>query len=65
MCIGRRQAEMLGDESLPVIHNGIDVDRVPFNGAPEEFLVIVGRIVPNKGISDAIRIANDMVNWLG
>ena len=57
VCIGRRQAEMLGDESLPVIHNGIDVDRVPFNGAPEEFLVIVGRIVPNKGISDAIRIA--------
>ena len=57
VCIGRRQAEMLGDDDLPVIHNGIDVSRVPFNGSPEDFLVIVGRIVPNKGIAEAIRIA--------
>ena len=57
VCISRAQARMLGDEELPVIYNGIEVSRVPFNAAPEDFLVIVGRIVPNKGISDAIRIA--------
>ena len=57
VCISRSQAAMLGEEDLPVVYNGIDVDAVPFGNDPEDFLVIVGRIVPNKGISGAIRIA--------
>lgn len=57
VCISKSQARALGDSELPVIHNGIDVDSVPFNALPEDFLITVGRIVPNKGIADAIRIA--------
>ncbi|MBI3742998.1 MAG: glycosyltransferase family 4 protein [Chloroflexi bacterium] len=56
VCISRTQAKMLG-EDLPVVYNGIDVDNVPFGEQPEDFLVIVGRIVPNKGIAEAIHIA--------
>ena len=57
VCISRRQAENLGEPGLPVVPNGIDVDATPFGAEGEDFLVIVGRIAPNKGIADAIRIA--------
>ena len=57
VCISRRQAENLGEPNLPVVPNGIDVDATPFGAEGEDFLVIVGRIAPNKGIADAIRIA--------
>ena len=57
VCISRSQAHILGEEGLPVVYNGIDVSTVPFNDKPEDFLVIVGRIVPNKGIAEAIRVA--------
>ncbi len=57
VCISRRQAENLGEPGLPVVPNGIDVDATPFGATAEDFLVIVGRIAPNKGIADAIRIA--------
>ncbi len=57
VCVSKSQARMLGDENLPVVYNGIDLSTVPFTECPGEFLVIVGRIVPNKGIADAIRIA--------
>ena len=57
VCISRRQAENLGEPDLPVVPNGIDVDATPFGAEGEDFLVIVGRIAPNKGIADAIRIA--------
>lgn len=57
VCVSRAQARMLGDESLPVVYNGIDVEGTPFNGRPEDFFVTVGRITPGKGIAEAIRIA--------
>lgn len=57
VCISRAQAKMLGDESIPVVYNGIDVDEIPFNEKPEDFFIIVGRMTPGKGIVDAIRIA--------
>jgi glycosyltransferase involved in cell wall biosynthesis len=57
VCVSRAQAGMLGDESLPVVYNGIDVDAVPFNSLPEDFFIIVGRMTPGKGIAEAIRIA--------
>lgn len=57
VCVSKSQARMLGDENLPVVYNGIDLATVPFTERPGEFLVIVGRIVPNKGIAGAIRIA--------
>ncbi|HWP56590.1 MAG TPA: glycosyltransferase family 4 protein [Candidatus Acidoferrales bacterium] len=57
VCISRAQARLLGDESLPVIYNGIDLDEVPFNDRPEDFFITVGRMTPGKGIAEAIRIA--------
>ncbi len=57
VCISRAQARMLGDESLPTIYDGINLEEVPFNDAPEDFFIIVGRMTPGKGIAEAIRIA--------
>lgn len=57
VCISRSQARMLGDESLPVVYNGIALDRIPFNDQPEDFFIAVGRMTPGKGIAEAIQIA--------
>jgi glycosyltransferase involved in cell wall biosynthesis len=57
VCVSRAQARMLGDESLPVVYNGIELDEIPFNDRPEDFFMIVGRMTPGKGIAQAIRIA--------
>ena len=57
VCISRAQARMLGDESLPVVYNGIAIDDIPFGDEPEDFFVIAGRMTPGKGIAEAIRIA--------
>jgi glycosyltransferase involved in cell wall biosynthesis len=57
ICVSRAQAQMLGDDSLPVVHNGVDLDEIPFNDQPEDFFMIVGRMTPGKGIAEAIRIA--------
>jgi len=56
VCITEAQNRMLGG-GLPVIPYGIDVDRVPFEPEPGEFLVTVGRLVPHKGADRAIAIA--------
>ena len=57
VCISRAQAKMLRDESLPVVYNGINLEEIPFNDQPEDFFITVGRMTPEKGIADAIRIA--------
>ena len=57
VCISRAQARQLGDESLPVVYNGIDVDEIPFTEGPEDYFIIVGRMTPGKGIAEGIRIA--------
>jgi glycosyltransferase involved in cell wall biosynthesis len=57
VCVSRAQARMLGDESIPVVYNGVDLDDIPFGEKPDDFFLTVGRIVPEKGIADAIRIA--------
>jgi glycosyltransferase involved in cell wall biosynthesis len=48
---------MLGDDSLPVIYNGVDLEEIAFNDKPEDFFIVVGRMIPGKGIAEAIRIA--------
>jgi glycosyltransferase involved in cell wall biosynthesis len=57
VCVSRAQASSLGDESLAVVYNGVDVDQVPFRQHPEDFFIVVGRMTPGKGIAEAIRIA--------
>jgi glycosyltransferase involved in cell wall biosynthesis len=57
VCVSAAQARMLGEPDLPVVYNGIDMQAVPFVRDPGDYLVIVGRMVPTKGIAEAIRIA--------
>jgi glycosyltransferase involved in cell wall biosynthesis len=56
VCVSQAQRKMLGDESIPVVYNGIDMDEIGFNDKPEDFFIIVGRMTPGKGIAEAIRI---------
>jgi glycosyltransferase involved in cell wall biosynthesis len=57
VCVSHAQAKALGNPSIPVVYNGVDLDEIAFNGKPEDFLMIVGRMTPGKGIAEAIRIA--------
>jgi glycosyltransferase involved in cell wall biosynthesis len=57
ICVSHRQAELLGEPDLPVVYNGLDLAATPFNADPGDYLVIVGRMIPTKGIAEAIRIA--------
>ena len=57
VCVSRAQTKLLGDESIPVVYNGVDLDEIRFNDKPEDFFIIVGRMTPGKGIAEAIRIA--------
>jgi glycosyltransferase involved in cell wall biosynthesis len=57
VCVSHAQARLLGDESIPVVYNGVDLDDIPFNDKPDDFFIIVGRMTPGKGIAEAIRIA--------
>lgn len=58
VCVSRAQAKMLGDESLPVVYNGIEPEEIPFNDKPEDFFITVGRMTPGKGIVEAIQVAS-------
>ena len=42
---------------LRTVYHGIDLDTLPFSAAGGDDLVILGRIHPDKGTADAIRIA--------
>jgi glycosyltransferase involved in cell wall biosynthesis len=55
-CVSRAQATMLGTD-LPVVHNGIDVEAVPFRERAGDYLLTVGRLVPSKGAATAIAVA--------
>jgi len=56
VCVTEAQNRALGG-GYPVIPYGVDVERIPFGAAPEDFLLTVGRLVPHKGADRAIAIA--------
>lgn len=39
------------------VYNGIDVDTYTFSDKAEDYLMIAGRVVPNKGFKEAVKIA--------
>ena len=39
------------------VHNAVDLDRYPFDRKPEDFLLFLGRMSPDKGAHRAIRVA--------
>lgn len=57
VCVSRRQAELLGEPDLPVVYNGLDIERIPFGGKANDYVVLVARMTPTKGIVEAICIA--------
>lgn len=52
---------------LPYIrtaYNGVDVQHFPFCDDPEDYLLIAGRIVPEKGFKEAVQVARQTGNRL-
>ena len=42
---------------IATIHHGIDISQFPFSGAEGEYLLFFGRIHPDKGVYEAIKVA--------
>jgi glycosyltransferase involved in cell wall biosynthesis len=57
VAISESQASVHPDVPWTVIHNGLTLDDAPFDDRRTDDLVFVGRVTPEKGIVDAIRIA--------
>ena len=52
-----QRSTLAGIAHVPVIPHGIDVDAFPFSPDPGDYLLFLGRMIPDKGPVDAIRIA--------
>jgi glycosyltransferase involved in cell wall biosynthesis len=46
------------------IYNGVDVKKFPFSAEPEDYLLFAGRIVPEKGVKEAVKLAQETNNRL-
>ncbi|HEX5824268.1 MAG TPA: glycosyltransferase family 4 protein [Candidatus Limnocylindrales bacterium] len=57
VAISESQASVHPDVPWTVIHNGLTLDSAPFERHRSDALVFVGRVTPEKGIVDAIKIA--------
>jgi glycosyltransferase involved in cell wall biosynthesis len=57
VAISESQASVHPEVPWTVIHNGLTLDTAPFERRRSDALVFVGRVTPEKGIVDAIRIA--------
>src|SRR5437667_420905 len=55
--VSQAQAAGLNRPHGWVIHNAVDGGDIPYGDGAEDRLIIVARMVPNKGIAEAIRIA--------
>jgi glycosyltransferase involved in cell wall biosynthesis len=57
VAISRHQASTHPDVPWTIIHNGLTLDAAPFGREPGEKFCFVGRVDPEKGITDAMEIA--------
>ena len=57
VAISAHQASVQSQVPWAIIHNGLDLTRSPFMETPGESLCFVGRVDPEKGIVEAIDIA--------
>lgn len=58
VAISRSQASVHPQVPWTVIHNGLTLDRAPFQAKRSDAFCFVGRVDPEKGIVEAIEIAN-------
>jgi glycosyltransferase involved in cell wall biosynthesis len=49
---------------LTTIHNGIDTNLYAYNDIPGDYLLFTGRILPDKGVREAIQVAQETGNRL-
>lgn len=57
VAISESQASVHPDVPWTVVHNGLTLDAAPFDARRSDALVFVGRVTPEKGIVEAIEIA--------
>lgn len=57
VAISESQASVHPDVPWTIVHNGLTLDASPFERRRTEDLVFVGRVTPEKGIVEAIQIA--------
>jgi glycosyltransferase involved in cell wall biosynthesis len=57
VAISESQASVHPEVPWTIVHNGLTLDSAPFERRRSDALVFVGRVTPEKGIVDAIRIA--------
>ncbi|HTS15385.1 MAG TPA: glycosyltransferase family 4 protein [Candidatus Sulfotelmatobacter sp.] len=57
VAISRDQAASQPAVAWEVVHNGLSLAGAPFGERPGEALCFVGRMAPEKGLADAVRIA--------
>jgi glycosyltransferase involved in cell wall biosynthesis len=57
VAISRHQASTHPEVPWTIIHNGLTLDRAPYRDKPGEAFCFVGRVDPEKGITEAIDIA--------
>lgn len=59
-CISISDRQRRTAPSLPytaTVYNGVDTKKFAYSGKHDDYLLSVGRIVPDKGVSEAVRIA--------
>ena len=49
-----------GNDDVAVVHHGIDTAAFPFNAEPGDYFLFLGRMVPGKGVAEAIRLARQL-----
>jgi len=45
---------------VATIHHGLPLESMPFGANPGEYLLFLGRVVPDKGIGEAVQLARDV-----
>lgn len=46
-----------GSNWVATIHHGLPLDSMPFGDVAKDYLCFVGRVVPEKGVADAVEVA--------
>ena len=57
VAISDYQRRVFGRAGAPVVPHGIDTDAFPFSPRPGDYLLFLGRIMPDKGPVEAIQLA--------
>jgi glycosyltransferase involved in cell wall biosynthesis len=59
-CVSRSQAHTVAGRDLPVVGNGVAVERYRSTNSPRDGLLLIARICPEKGVDTALRVAHQL-----